>query len=233
MAVSTATAIIGSAIVGGVSASRSASKIAKAGRKTGDAQIAEQRAAREEARELAQPFVDLGVGAAADIRSFLDDPNAGLEQINPVANFLQEQGFRSIREGGAGGGRNVDRDLSEFQTGLTSTIVPQFQQQRFNQLFNVLGIGQNAAAGQGSAALQTGANVSNILSGVGQTQAAGTQGQQNALLNTITNLSKAGGAFQQPQLFAPQASGDFAGAQRPIGNTGQTQQGPFPASGVF
>jgi hypothetical protein len=225
-----ATAIVGSAVVGGVVANKAAKKGAEAQTQASEAGIAEQRAAREAFEERTQPFVDIGLGVANDLTSFLDDPSAGLEQINPVANFLQQEGFRKIREGGAGGGRNVDRDLSEFQTGLTSTLVPQFQNQRFNQLFNVLGLGQNAAVGQGNAALQTGANVSNLLGNIGQAQAAGAAGQSNAITGTLQNLSGAAGAF--PNLFN-RPGGDFAGAVRPPAQGGGVQQGPFSAGGVF
>ena len=183
------TAIVGTAVVGNVLQSRAAGEQADALEASSREGIAEQRAAREAFEARTQPFLDLGLSAGEELQSFLQDPNASLEQINPVASFLQEQGFRSIREGGAGGGRNVDQDLSRFQTGLTSTLVPQFQQQRFNQLFNVLGLGQNAAVGQGNAALQTGGNVSNLLGDIGQAQAGGIQQRAAASQGLLSNIS--------------------------------------------
>lgn len=226
-----ATAIVGSAVVGGVAQDRAAGEMSESAERTGAAQIAEQRAAREAFEERTQPFLDIGLGAGEQLQSLLAGPNQTLEQINPVASFLQEQGFRDIREGSVG--RNPDQDLSRFQTGLTSTLVPQFQNQRFNQLFNVLGLGSNAATGQGQAALQTGANIGNIMGNVGQAQQAGIAGQANALTGTIQNVAGGLGAF--PGLFnAP--SGDFAGAQRPTHGafgTGGAQQGPIPSTGVF
>ena len=198
MAISTTAAIIGGSLVGssllGAREQRRGAERASAAQESASlAGIEEQRAAREAFEERTQPFLDLGLSAGEQLQSFLQDPSAGLEQINPVASFLQEQGFRSIREGGAGGGRNVDQDLSRFQTGLTSTLVPQFQQQRFNQLFNVLGQGQNAAVGQGQAALTAGSNISNLLGNIGQAQAGAAQQRAAANQGLLSNFSNIAG----------------------------------------
>ncbi|MBL4664271.1 MAG: hypothetical protein JKY22_12135 [Flavobacteriaceae bacterium] len=182
-------ALLGSSLLGAREQRKGAQSAADAGERAGLAGIAEQRAAREAFEARTQPFLDLGLSAGEQLQGFLQDPSAGLDQINPVASFLQEQGFRQIREGGSGGGRNVDQDLSRFQTGLTSTLVPQFQQQRFNQLFNVLGLGQNAAVGQGQAALTTGGNISNLLGNIGQAQGQGAQQKAAANQGVISNIA--------------------------------------------
>ncbi len=197
MAISTGAAILGgtlgAAVFGGREARRGAERAAGAQENAAQLGIEEQRAARQAFEERTQPFVDLGLSAGEQLQSFLQDPNAGLDEINPAAAFLQEQGFRQIRNAGAGGGRNVDQDLSRFQTGLTASIVPQFQQQRFNQLFNVLGAGQNAATGQGQAALSSGANISNLLGNIGQAQAGAAQGRAAANQNLLSNVSSIAG----------------------------------------
>jgi hypothetical protein len=148
-----------------------------------------------------------------------------LEQINPIVSFLQEQGFRDIQESAAGRGKLVsggtDRDLTRFQTGLTSTIVPQLQQQRFNQLFNVLGLGANTAAGQGTAGLQTAGNIANLQGNIGAAQAQGAINQSNALTQGISNIGSALGAFPQTQnpvfgggaQFTPTAGSQSLGVQ--------------------
>jgi hypothetical protein len=224
-------ALLGGSLLGAREQRKGAQQTSEATTEAGLAGIEEQRAAREAFEERTQPFLDIGLGAGEQLQSFLQDPNASLEQINPVASFLQKEGFRSIREGGAGGGRNVDRDLSEFQTGLTSTLVPQFQQQRFNQLFNVLGLGQNAAVGQGQAALQTGANVSNLLGNIGQARAGAAQQRAAANQGLISNVAGIAG-FGLGGGFSGAPSGDFAGAARPTFQ-GQPQAGPFNALGAF
>lgn len=198
-----ATAIIGGAVIGGAVSSRSSSKAAKATTRAGRRQAAELKEGREAAARLAQPFVDVGTDAAGQLQSFLQDPNQQLEQINPIVGFLRDQGFEQIQESAAAQGRlgagGTLKDLSEFNQNLSATIAPQLQQQRFNQLFSVAGLGSNAAAGQGTAALNTGANLATVAGGVGQANAQNALSQGAALNNTISNIAGVAGAF--PSLF--------------------------------
>jgi hypothetical protein len=129
-----------------------------------------------------------------------------LAQINPLVSFLRDQGFEDIQESAAARGRlrsgGTLEDLTEFNTNLAATVAPHLQQQRFNQLFSVLGLGQNAAVGQGSAALSTSANIANLLGAQGQAQAAGALGRGQAINQGISGLAGAFGA-QQAGLFNP------------------------------
>jgi len=204
-----AAAVIGGAVVGGVATSRAASKGAKAQERAAEAGIAEQQAARAEARELAQPFLDVGGVGAQQLTSFLQDPTQQLAEINPVVDFLRQQGFEQIQESAAAQGRlgagGTLQDLSRFDVGLLSTVVPQLQNQRFNQLFNVAGLGANVAAGQGTQALGTASNIGNLLGNVGAAQAGGVAGQAGAITGGIQNVAAGFGAF--PNLFGSQAAG--------------------------
>jgi len=199
-----ATAVVGSALISGVVAHKAAGDAADAQTEAAQLGIGEQQAAREQAQAAAQPFVDIGLSAGDKLQSLISDPTQQLSEINPVVDFLRNQGFEQIQESAAAQGRlgagGTLKDLTQFNTDLTSTIVPQLQNQRFNQLFNVLGLGQNAAAGQGSAALQTGTNISNLLGNVGAAQAGQQIGQANAITGGLQNLAAGAGAF--PGLFA-------------------------------
>ncbi len=141
-------------------------------------------------------------------------PSDLLGQVNPLVSFLRQEGFEDIQEQAAAQGRlrsgGTLQDLTRFNTQLASTVVPQLQQQRFNQLFNLLGLGSNVAAGQGTAQLQTASNIGNLLGNVGQAQAAGALGQGQAIQSGISGLAGIFGA-QQGGLFgaAPQ--------QQPLG----------------
>jgi hypothetical protein len=162
--------------------------------------IAEQRAARESFEKRVQPFADIGLDAGKQLSAFLSNPNAGIEQIAPLVDFLRNQGFEKIQESAAAGGRlgagGTLRDLTQFNTDLTSTVVPQLQNQRFNQLFNVMGAGQNAATGQGTAALSTANNIGNLLGNIGNAQVKGfddvararEQGSAN-IINLATGMA--------------------------------------------
>lgn len=194
----------------------------------------------------AQQFTD----PTQQLQNFLADPTQQLAEINPIVDFLRNQGFERIEESAAAGGRlgagGTLQDLTRFNTQLASTIIPQLQQQkfgqlstaaqiqqqqqqqefgqlstaaqiqqnqqklefdrtfslenqRFNQLFNVTGLGANVAAGQGTAGLQTASNIGNLLNVAGQAQAGGIRGQTAAITGGIENLSAIPGAF--PNLF--------------------------------
>lgn len=229
-------AAIGGSIGGAIGGSSAQEEATKAGTQATDAAIAEQRAAREAFEARTQPFLDIGAAGGQQLQSFLqtpqqdttqrlqsflDDPTQQLAEINPIVDFLRQQGFEQIQESAAARGRlgagGTLQDLTRFDVGLTSTVVPQLQaqrfnqltslgqqqsqlqNQRFNQLFNVAGLGANVAAGQGTAALQTGANVSNLLNVGGQQQQAGILGQQQAIQGGVENIFGAAGAF--PNLF--------------------------------
>jgi len=161
----------------------------------------------------------------------LSDPQT-LAQVNPLVDFLRDEGFEEIQESAAARGRlgsgGTLKDLTRFNTQLASTVVPQLQQQRFNQLFNVLGLGANAATGSGTAGLQTAGNIGNLLQVGGAARAGGILGQGQALQQGIGNISGIVGA-QQEGLFN-QPSGGFNFLNNP--NTGGAVVNPNRFGGV-
>jgi len=132
---------------------------------------------------------------------FIPAGQSQLEEINPILSFLRDEGFESIQETAAARGRlgagGTLKDLTRFNTNLSATIVPQLQQQRFNQLFNLLGLGSNAATGQGTAALGMATNVSNLLGQQGRIEAQGSINRSNVATNALGQLSRAAGFFGQ------------------------------------
>ena len=172
-----------------------------------EAGISEQRAAREDYNRRSEPFRQVGLSVAPHILADLgieipkpildamgEDYQAPtgatqLEQINPLVDFVRNEGFEDIQETAAAQGRlrsgGTLRDLTDYNTKLASTIVPQLQQQRFNQLYNLLGIGSNTTAQQGTATLSTANNISDLLFKQGQVNAQGAMAMPNAIQNTI------------------------------------------------
>lgn len=133
-----------------------------------------------------------------------------LDEINPLVSFLRNEGFEDIQESAAAKGRlnagGTLKDLTQFNTDLASTVAPQLQQQRFNQLFSTLGLGANAATGQGTAAMNTAVNTGNLLQGIGNARAQGTIGQANAISSGIGDLAG---------LYGLSRAGGFGGASPP------------------
>jgi len=221
-----AAAVVGAAVVGGVVSSRAAKKGAKAQTQAAETASAEQREARLAFEERTEPFRQAGLVSAEQLTSFLEDPTQQLAEINPIVDFLRQQGFEQIQESAAAQGRlgagGTLQDLTRFNTQLGATIVPQLQNQRFNQLFNVAGLGANVAAGQGTAGLQTASNIGNLAVGAGQAQAAGITGQAQAITGGLQNIAGAAGAF--PNLFGQQ--------QLTPAQTQQTSAGFIPGAGT-
>lgn len=201
-----AAAIIGSSVVGAVGASSAASKQEKAANQATNAQL---EMFHETQKNLA-PFVGAGPNALANLTAGIGSPSQPgpfSAPFNPqnLANtpgyqFALQQGEQAITDqasatGGIGGG-NTLKALMSYGTGLASqTYQQQFedylaqQQNAFQQAYNLASLSENAAAGQGSIAEQTGANIANTITGAGNAAAAGTVGATNAITGGIGNLS--------------------------------------------
>jgi len=194
-----ATAVVGAAVVSGVVQSNAAADQAKATRRASGAAIKAGEEADLRAQEIRQPFVDIGLSAGNQLQTLIDDPSASLEEINPVVDFLRNQGFEQIQESAAAGGRlgagGTLKDLTQFNTDLASTVAPQLQNQRFNQLFNVLGLGANAASGQATGTQNTAVNTQNLLSNIGRAEGAEAIQRSNAITGVLDTGVKAIGAF--------------------------------------
>lgn len=148
--------------------------------------------------------------SASQLAQLSDQPDTLLSQVNPLVSFLRDEGFEDIQESAAAQGRlrsgGTLEDLTRFNTNLASTVVPQLQQQRFNQLFNLLGLGQNAAVGQGSAALSTASNIGNLMQGIGQAQGQAAIAQGQAINQGISDLAGTYGLYRSGY-FNPQSQG--------------------------
>lgn len=238
------TAVVATAAATAYSANKqadAAKDAAKAQERSAEAGISEQRLARESFEERTDPFRQVGLAAARPILSELGiaipdelsgllpaaQPTSGAGQVSPLFDFLRGEGFEDIQESAAAQGRlrsgGTLRDLSQFNTNLAG----QFQQQRFNQLFNLLGLGSNVAAGQGTAGLQSATNISNLLGNIGQAQAQGSIGQANAVSQGISGLTGTLGAYQ---------GGAFGGGAQPTttqNSGGSTGFGSSGFAGTF
>ena len=190
-------AAIGSAFIG----YKGQKKAAKSQEKIGREQISESRLAREAFEEITDPFRLAGLSAAAPILSDLgiEIPQGIIDEIGPqnvegpqrssLFDFLQKEGFEDIQESAAAqrrlGAGGTLKDLETYSQGLAS----QQQAQRFNQLFNLLGLGSNVAVGQGTAGIQTAQNIGQYLGGIGDAQAKGAIGQAQAIQQGISDVT--------------------------------------------
>lgn len=223
-------AAIGAAgsILGGAIGSRGQKKAARA-------QADAQARAAAVLDERLSPFYGLGeqavnpfleaIGVTGTPQALPPMPQAfsGDALDNPALSFLRKEGLRKIREQGAGGGRNVDRDLAEYEAGLLSTIAPQLQAQQFGQQMQIRGAEQDArqqrvnnllaalGIGQSSAA-RVGIGQAGMAQNVGSAQAASALGQAQSQQAGLGGLLQAGGA-----LFGALGGGSGGGGGTPMG----------------
>jgi hypothetical protein len=180
-------------IVGGTSLASSAvgSKAAKsAGQLQYDASqagVAETRAAREEMRGLLQPYVAAGGPALqAQMAALgLSGPEAQQEYVaqqeqSPAFQALARQQEEALLQnasatGGLRGG-NVQGALAQFRPALLN----QFLEQQYGRLGGMTSLGQQSAAGVGTAGMQSAGSIADLLAQGGAARAGAKLGSASA-----------------------------------------------------
>jgi hypothetical protein len=186
-------------VVGGTSLASSAvgSKAAKsAGQLQYDASqagIAETRAAREEMRTLLQPYVAAGGPALqAQMAALgLAGPEAQQAYVtqqeqNPLFQSLARQQEEAILQnasatGGLRGG-NVQGALAQFRPALLN----QFLEQQYGRLGGMTSLGQQSAAGVGTAGMQSAGSIADLLAQGGAARAGAKLGSANAWQQSLS-----------------------------------------------
>lgn len=136
-------------------------------------------------------------------------PTLQQAQQTPGYQFTQQQGEEGIERGAAAAGGAFTggtlKSLAGFDSGLADTTYQQIfnnalsgyqtqlasQNQGFNQLASVAGLGENAAANAGNTGAQAASTIGSTLTNLGATQAAGTIGQANAAVSGINGATSA------------------------------------------
>jgi hypothetical protein len=203
MAIGTAAAILGSAVVGGAVASRGASKAARA-----QQQAAQTAAATEERmleRQLAEtaPFRQLSLEQLNRLAALYGPEGAyarapGMEEIqmDPGYGFRMGEGMKALeRSAAARGGllsgsmlKGTQRFGQELASQEFQNAFARARQQRAdvtNALLGIGGFGPSLASSAAGAIGQTGSNLANLQMGAGQARASGYLGQANALAQAL------------------------------------------------
>jgi hypothetical protein len=217
-----AAAIVGSAVVGGVVASKASSKAAKAQvQASQDANAAQERMFQKQ-MELQEPFRQGGMTAQQEIMQLLgiggDKTAAGYGsmakafgtdqfQQDPGYAFRQSEGMKALERSAAARGnlmsgstmkgiQRFGQDLAsqEYQNAFNRYQVE--RSARLNPLQSLMGSGQSATNVLTGAAGQMGQNEASNIYNAGQARASGYIGQANALNNALGQVT--GYFAQQP-----------------------------------
>ena len=204
-------AVAGATLVTGYMGAEAAGDAASAQAGSAEAGIAEQRRQFNEIQKLLAPYVAVGQPALEQQQAFLgmqgpEAERAAIERIRGGATFqaLARQGEEALlqRASATGGlrGGNVQAALAQFRPALLSQLL----EQQYSRLGGLTSLGQQSAAGVGTAGQAMGINVTNLLGQQGAAQAAGALGQAQAWGQTIGGLSNVAGQYFGRQALANQ-----------------------------
>ena len=211
MAIGTAAAILGSAVIGGAVASRGASKAARAQQQAADQAAQVQREIFEKQTELQEPFRQAGITSQNELLRMLGlggepgTPGYGTigapftveqMQMDPGYAFRMEEGLKALERSAAArtgvlsgpmakGAIRYGQEFGSQEYGNAFNRALALQGARLNALASLYGAGQIAAQQVGQQAGQYGTNVGNLLVGAGQARASGYLGQANALSQAL------------------------------------------------
>jgi hypothetical protein len=180
-----------------------------------------------------QPFMDVGGEAVNMLLQSIADPQA--QDPNQILNdpFFQalaqqqEQGALANRAAlglaGSGGTQDVlQRNLLQLGNQFQQQNLAN-QQNRFNQLFNVAGLGQSSAA-------QTGAGTANLLTGIGSVQSTVPLAAADVATQQGSQFMQGLGGSQLGQIFG--GSGGGLGSLGSILGSGGAATGGAGAAGL-
>lgn len=152
--------------------------------------IAEQRAARESIQEDLAPFLSLGESNIGALQAFADpSQQASFVLNNPLFQQLAQDTTNRVMDrraaqgilGSTGTASAVGKELLPLGIGFA-------QQQRAN-LLDLVRMGQNAAALQGSSTQQGADRITDLITGAGAAQSAGGIGAANSMAQGGANIA--------------------------------------------
>jgi len=227
-----ATAIVGSAVVGGLSTAYAANKASDAQTAGFDkaSQIAQQQ--YQQTRSDLQPYRDIGSEAGSKLMSRIDEltkpitmDQATLEQT-PGYQFNLTQGLKAAQNSAAARGLGTSgaafKGATTFATGLAdSTYQNQFnnantnQTNAYNRLKALVDTGANAATGTAAAGTSAANTSASAAGAAGNAQAAGINATGTAIANTANGI---GGYLAYKGLYGNPAGSSGSGIT--LGNSG-------------
>lgn len=187
-----ATAVVGGAYLSSTISSNATRSASRDQTRASEAATAETGREFDVAQENLAPYRDIGTEFMPQLREFMRG-NYDSFLNSPDYKFTLQEGEKALgRAQSASGSRYGGRAIKEalkYNQGLSSQHINDY----FNKLFNVVGIGSNAAAGTAQAALQTGQTNASILNNAGTNRAnltmANASNQAGIFNSTMGNLT--------------------------------------------
>jgi hypothetical protein len=157
---------------------------------SGEAALQEQRESRERAQEFFQPIQGVGQ-RGIDQSSFLANPQEQFDflQSNPLFQMGLDNANRVTQQSAASRGRLSAGDtLQQLSNNSMLVAQPLIDRQR-QDIGNLLNVGTSTAAAQAN--IETGgqAQITDLITGIGNTRASGVVGSQNARAAALAGVT--------------------------------------------
>jgi hypothetical protein len=188
----TALVVGGTQVVGGIMQSQAAGEAAGAQTAAAEAGIAEQRRQFDLVQQLLKPYVEAGTPALQQQQALIGLQGQEAQQ-QAISALEQGAGFqaqvrageeallqRASATGGLRGG-NIQAALAQFRPQMLQREI----ETQYGRLGGLTSLGQQSAAGVGTAGMQTGARVAGLYGDVGAAQAGKELAQGQAFANVL------------------------------------------------
>lgn len=202
-----ASAVVGSAVVGGVMQSSAASKAAKAQTNAANSSIAAQREFFNVSQENLKPFINTGTAAGkkiADLQGLEGGDSSSimstLEGL-PGYQFAKTQGLKATQNSATARGLGISGAAQKGAADYTTGLANQYYNNLLSGLQTTQQTGANAAAGLANNATATGQGVGEALIGAGNARGAADIARGNAISNAAGGIPT---ALLTNQLFKDQ-----------------------------
>ena len=224
MAIGTATAILGSAAIGGAVSARGASKAARAQQQAAAQQQQLEREMFERQVELQEPFRQIGLTNLNRLAAmygeggeFARAPSLNELQMDPGYGFRFGEGMKALeRSAAARGGllsgsmlKGAQRYGQEMGSMEYQNAFDRAMRQRSvvtNALSGLGGLGPVSAGEMGGAAQRYATGAGNAMMTGGQARASGYIGQANALSNALSQGAMGYGMYRGGYFGSPTPS---------------------------
>lgn len=188
---------VAGAVVGGVVATSSSRRAARAQEQSTQAALDAQQAQADRVYADQAPYRERGVNALNMLaRDIERQPTADEVLSDPGYQFGMNQGQQALqRQFAARGGRvsgAAMKAATEYGTNYATTgfnAAYQRRQDRLNRLAALAGIGQTATQASGQAGMAAGANAANLISSQGDATGAARMAQGNIWGNAIGDIA--------------------------------------------
>jgi hypothetical protein len=215
----------GSQLISGFMQSDASGRAAKAQSEASERGIEEQRRQFDAVRELLKPYVDVGGPALQQQQALIgmggpEAQAAAIKALESGESFQAKvrQGEEAIFQGASatGGvrGGNIQGALAQFRPAMLQAEIDR----QYGRLAGLTTLGQQSAAGVGTAGIQTGARISALEGDIGSAQAGGALASGKALSSAFNlpaqflGLQYGSGATPGFNLFGGGGGVAFGGA---------------------